>query len=83
MFKACFKEPTPANLGRVLFTRRAVKAPLRAQAAPAESQPQYQTFHNLPKTICLGQKKILRKMADNIFLLEVRKSSYEALIFKF
>ena len=67
LFNACFKEPTLAKIGRVLFTRRAVKAPLRAQAAPAESQPQYQIFRNFPKTICLGQKKILRKIANNIF----------------
>ena len=36
LFNACFKEPTPAKIGRVLFTRQALKAPLRAQATPAE-----------------------------------------------
>ena len=36
LFNACFKEPTPAKIGQELFTPGALKAPLRAQAAPAE-----------------------------------------------
>ena len=60
-------EPTLDKIGRVLFTRRVLKAPLRAQAAPADSQPQYPNFPILPKTIYPDQKKILRKMVNNIF----------------
>ena len=67
LFTACLKEPTPAKIGQVLFTRRVLKAPLRAQAAPADSQPQYQNFPIFPKTTYPDQKKILRKMVNNIF----------------
>ena len=67
LFNAGFKEPTPAKIGRVLFTPRALKAPLSAQAAPAEQEPQYQNFAILPKTVFLDQKKILRIMATKIF----------------
>ena len=67
LFNACFKEPSPAKIGRVSFTRRALKAPLRAQAAPADSQPHYQNFPIFPKTTYPDQKKNLRKMVNNIF----------------
>ena len=48
LFNACFNEPTPTKIGRVLFARRVLKAPLRAKAAPADCEPQYQIFSIYP-----------------------------------
>ena len=67
LFNARFKEPTPAKIGQVLLTRGAVKVPLRARAALGDSEAQYQNFQISTKSICLDQKKILRKMTNNIF----------------
>ena len=50
LFNACFKEPTLDKIGRVLFARRVIEAPLRAQSAPAEKAPQYQNFEIFLKT---------------------------------
>ena len=58
LFNACFKEPTPAKIGRVLLTQRALKLPLSAQAAPADQEPQYPKFEISPKTTCRDQKKL-------------------------
>ena len=67
LFNARFKEPTPAKIGQVLLTRGGGKVPQRAQAALGDSEVQYQNFQIPTKIICLDQKKILRKMANNIF----------------
>ena len=83
LFNACFKEPTPAKIGQELFTPGALKAPLRAQAAPAEKEPQYPNFQISLKTIFLDQKTILRKMVNNIFGFLIKNSSCKGFSIKF
>ena len=83
LVNACFKEPTPDKIGRVLFAWRALKVPLRAQPQSADWEPQYLNFIICPKTSCLDQKKILRKIANKIFWFLLLKWRYNSLIFKF